>query len=339
MAEQTIPVDIGKTLELLQGFLGSAALKAGLDLEVFTHIANGTTTPEQLAAAKKTTVRAMRILCDALVAHGVLNKSDGRYSLPAASALLLVKGSPAYMGAMSKIMAASPIWEGAGRLTEIVKAGHPVSDQVEIHDNPFWMEFSRASRQIASMSGVVLAEAAAELFGAAGPRKILDIACGSGMYGFSALKRFPEARLVSVDWPGVLKLAEPTAAQMGIKDRVEFRPGDIFDADLGQGYDLVLAANIYHHFNLGRCADLSRRLHAASAPGGFLMLVDFVPDDGREKDRFALNFALTMLLATNEGDTYTLPEYRRALEAAGYRDVTLKVIAGPRPTQVIIARA
>jgi SAM-dependent methyltransferase len=340
MPDQMTPEDAERTMGLLQAYMGSAAMKAGLDLEVFTHISHGATTPEELAAAKKTTPRAMRILCDALVAYGVLNKSAGHYSLPPASAMLLVKGSPAYMGGMSKIMANPLMWESAAKLTEIVKAGHSLlgNQGAEATDNPFWQEFSRASRQMAAMTGPIVAEAAADLFGPSGPGKILDIACGSGMYGFSALKRFAGARLVSLDWANVLKLAEPTAAQMGLKDRVEFRPGDIFNDDLGKDYDLVLGVNIYHHFSAEKCTELTRRLHAATAPGGALMVVDFVPDEGREHDRFALNFALTMLIWTQEGDTYTFPEYRRMLETAGYRDVVLKTIAGPRPTQAVIGR-
>jgi len=339
MADQMTPEDAERIIAVMQGFMGSAAMKAGLDLEVFTHVAHGATTTEQLAAAKKTTPRAMRILCDALTVYGLLNKSGGRYSLPPASAMLLVKGSPAYAGAMSKVIGSPLMWEAAGKLTDVVKAGHSLLEHpAEEADHPFWQEFSRASRQLATITGPIVAEAAAESFGPSPPAKILDIACGSGMYGFSALRRFPNARLVSVDWPNVLKLAEPTAAQMGLKDRVEFRPGDIFADDLGRDYNLVLAVSIYHHFSTDKCIELTRRLNAATAPGGTLMIVDLIPDDGREKDRFALTFALTMLLWTQEGDTYTLPEYRRIMEAAGYRDIAMKTIPGPRPTQAVIGR-
>jgi cyclopropane fatty-acyl-phospholipid synthase-like methyltransferase len=191
---------------------------------------------------------------------------------------------------------------------------------------------------MATMGGPAVAELAASLFGAGEPARILDIAAGSGMYGFSALKRFPGARLVSVDWPNVLRLAEPTAKQMGLAERVEFRPGDIFKDDLGTGYDLVLAVNIYHHFGIERNTELSRRLHAATASGGRLIIVDAVPDENREHERFALVFALTMLIWTREGDTYTLSEYERMLKPAGYRDIELKAVPGPAPFQAIVAR-
>jgi SAM-dependent methyltransferase len=327
-------------LALFQSFMGTAAMKAGLDLELFTHIANGADTAEKLAAAKHLTVRAARILCDALVAFGTLGKENGRYTLPAASRMLLVKGSPAYMGGMATLMGNRMIWNEAGRLTDVVKAGHALVEQTaEVEDNPFWQDFARGSRQMAQMAGPAVADAAASMFAAGpGPKRILDIACGSGFYGFSALKRFPDARLVAVDWPGVLKLAEANARQAGVADRVEFRPGDIFASDMGRGYDLVLAVNIYHHFSIDKCIELSRRLYDAAAPGGVLLLVDAVADEAREKERFALAFALTMLIWTHDGDTYTLSQYEKMLKAAGFKNIALKPIPGPAPMQAVVAR-
>lgn len=326
-------------LALFQGFMGSAATRAALDLEVFTHISHGADTAEKLAAPKNVSPRAMRILCDALVAFGVLGKSEGRYTLPAPTQMLLVKGSPAYIGAMARLMVNPMIWNEAGRLTDVVRAGHSlVGASAEAANNPFWEEFSRNSRQMATMAGPSVADVAAAMFpSGVEPRKILDIAAGSGMYGFSALKRFPNAKLISVDWPNVLDLAKPTAAHMGLQDRVEFRPGDIFNVDLGSGYDLVLAVNIYHHFSIEKCIELSKRLCAATAPGGAIVLVDAIPDEARAENRFALAFALTMLIWTHEGDTYTLSQYEKMLTAGGYHGIELKTVPGPAPMQAIVA--
>ncbi|MGA6973029.1 MAG: methyltransferase [Candidatus Binatus sp.] len=339
--ENTAARPSANPISILQGAAGAAAMKAALDLEIFTHIANGANTAEKIAAAKHLPVRSTRILCDALVALDVLEKSGGSYSLPPLSRALLVKGSPTYAGGMAGIVGNRALWNEYGRLTEVVKAGHTLLDQsAETDDNPFWQDFARGTRQMAQTVGPVVAEIAAESFkgGGEGPRKILDIACGSGFYGISALKRFPGARLVQVDWPGVLKHAEVNARNAGVADRVEFRPGDIFADDLGNGYDLVLAVNIYHHFSIAKNIELSRRLAAAAAPGGMLVIIDLVPDEGREHERFALMFALTMLIWTHEGDAFTFSEYKQMLEAAGFRDIELKVAPGPVTTQAIVAR-
>jgi SAM-dependent methyltransferase len=341
MADERNDAQVGANpISLLQGLMGAAAMKAALDLEIFTHIANGADSAEKISAAKHLPLRSTRILCDALVALEVLSKSSGRYSLPPLSQALLVKGSPMYAGGMAGTIGNRMLWNEAGRLTDVVKAGHTLLDQsAETDDNPFWQEFARGSRQIAQAVGPLVAEIAAEPFkGGSGPGKILDIACGSGFYGIGALKRFPAARLVQVDWPGVIKHAEVNARNAGVADRVEFRPGDIFHDDLGGGYDLILAVNIYHHFSMAKNLELSRRLAAAAAPGGVLVLVDMVPDEAREHERFALMFALTMLIWTHEGDTFTLSEYKRMLEPAGFHDIALKVAPGPITTQAIVAR-
>jgi hypothetical protein len=69
-----------------------------------------------------------------------------------------------------------------------------------------------------------------------------------------------------------------------------------------------------------------------------LVIIDLVPDEARAHERFALMFALTMLIWTHEGDAFTLSEYRQILEPAGFRDIVLKVAPGPVPTQAVVAR-
>jgi hypothetical protein len=63
-----------------------------------------------------------------------------------------------------------------------------------------------------------------------------------------------------------------------------------------------------------------------------------VADEKRETERFALAFALTMLIWTQEGDTYTLVEYERMLKVAGYRDIEMRALPGPAPQQAVVAR-
>ncbi|HUA33163.1 MAG TPA: methyltransferase [Candidatus Binataceae bacterium] len=341
MAPEKIAGDLPDTvMAIAQGHTASAALKAAVDLELFTHIAHGLDTAEKLAGKKGTPLRSMRILCNALVSFGMLRKSGGRYELPAAVSAMLVKGSPGYMGGMMAITGSRTLWNELARLSDVVKAGHTLIEtgSAEAADNPFWEDFARGSRLMAQMTGPIIADTLAPIFGTAGPRRVLDIACGSGFYGISVLKKFPEARLTSVDWAKVLKVAELNARQAGVADRVEFRPADVFNDDLGSGYDLVMAVNIYHHFSPDKCIELSRRLHDAAAPGAHLAMVDMIPDESREKNQFALAFALTMLIWTHEGDTYTLSEYRKILESGGWHDIEFKPVSGPMPSQLIIAK-
>jgi len=341
MAAEQMQLTPQQLFEMINGYVVSGAIKAALDLEVFTLIANGKNTADQIAGAQKITPRAARILCDVLVAQGLLTKSSGRYGLAPISGAMLVKGSPGYLGAMLYGTIVNRfMWDGAGRMTEVLRAGHSLLEQgAEARQNPFWEEFARGTREAAMIIGPMVADVAASAFDGKSPARILDIASGSGYYGFSALKKFPNARLTSMDWANVLALTEATVSELGLKDRVEFRPGDIFSDDLGSNYDLILAVNIYHHFSPAKNTELSKRLGAALASGGALVIVDQVPDEGREHDRLALMFAMTLMLWTQEGDTFTKSEYERMLKPAGFAPIELRELPAFGQKAIIAMKA
>ncbi len=74
------------------------AVKAGIDLEVFTAIGEGKTTAKQIAERCGASERGTRILCDYLVIIGFLTKHDSSYGLTPDSAMFLDQRSPAYIG-------------------------------------------------------------------------------------------------------------------------------------------------------------------------------------------------------------------------------------------------
>ena len=63
-----------------------------------------------------------------------------------------------------------------------------------------------------------------------------------------------------------------------------------------------------------------------------------VPNPDRSRPPFPVFFALIMLLNTNEGDTYTLPEYTRWLTEAGFHEVTTADISSHSPLIVAARR-
>ena len=104
-----------------------------------------------------------------------------------------------------------------------------------------------------------------------------------------------KARVTCVDWPNVLTYTRGYAERMGLADRVEYREGDIFSIDLGNDYDVVIMANIHHHFPAEECVRLNRRAKAALRSRGVAVVVDFIADDERRAESKALLFALVMM--------------------------------------------
>ncbi len=76
----------------------TGAIKAAIDLEIFTAIKENNDTPSSLAKRCQASERGMRMLADYLVMLGFLTKSGNAYQLTQDSELFLVKNSPAYVG-------------------------------------------------------------------------------------------------------------------------------------------------------------------------------------------------------------------------------------------------
>src|SRR5271155_1972443 len=81
--------------QTLNAYQGTAALRAGIDLDVFTAIGEGADTVAALAKRCNGAERGVRILCDYLTIMGFLTKQDGRYGLTPDSAMFLDRRSPA----------------------------------------------------------------------------------------------------------------------------------------------------------------------------------------------------------------------------------------------------
>src|SRR5262245_40925280 len=82
----------------LTAYQKSAALKAALDLDLFTILADGPATSPEVAAKCNAAPRGVRILCDYMTVNGFLTKSGDKYSLTQDSAVFLSRKSPAYAG-------------------------------------------------------------------------------------------------------------------------------------------------------------------------------------------------------------------------------------------------
>jgi len=83
--------------ETANSYQKSAALKAAVELEVFTEIGEGVTAQE-LARRSGASQRGVRVLCDFLVINGFLQKQVDLYRKTPDSAVFLDKKSPAYLG-------------------------------------------------------------------------------------------------------------------------------------------------------------------------------------------------------------------------------------------------
>ena len=320
----------------LTAFQQTEALKAAIQLDIFSKIAEGANEVSSLAKAIGASERGVRTLCDYMTIFGFLTKENNRYGLPQESAVFLDRRSTAYMGAMANFLASEMHRTSFGVLAEAVRKG---GSATETGDNTkprdvFWVEFAR------SMAGLAVpgAEFIAALIGApeGKPMEVLDIAAGHGMYGITIARKNPAARIVALDWPAVLTVAQDNAKKFGIADRYKTRPGSAFETEFGEGYDYILLTNILHHFDAAGCEKLMRRVYAALRPDGKAITLEFVPNQDRISPQIPAAFSLVMLANTDAGDSYTFAELDKIFRNSGFSKTTAHQIP-EMPQQVLVS--
>jgi 2-polyprenyl-3-methyl-5-hydroxy-6-metoxy-1,4-benzoquinol methylase len=320
----------------LTAYQQSAALKTGIDLDLFTAIAEGANTAASLGEKIGAAERGARILCDYLTIHGFLTREGGCYALTPESAFFLNRHSPACLASMSDFLTDPQNKNNFDALSEAVRKGgtpNVMGDNSRPNDE-LWVRFARVMADLTAPA----AEFIAGLAGAADhrPCRVLDIAAGHGMYGIAVAKRNPYARVVAVDWPRVLEVAQENARKFGVQERYEMRPGSAFEVEFGSGYDFVLLTNIFHHFELATCATLARRVHTALKSGGKAVTLEFVPNEDRVTPPTAAEFSLAMLAGTHAGDAYTFSQYEKMFVSVGFQKTTLHQIPEV-PQQVLVS--
>jgi len=299
------------------------ALKAAIDLEVFTAIAEGNQTVADIAKRVNAAERGVRILCDTLCIMGFLTKKDQTYSLTPDSAVFLDKRSPSYIGGAAEFLLSPMLMEGFTTLTEAVRRGGTATsaEGMVSPDHPIWVKFARAMAGMMAMPSQQIAKIVDPK--ADKPLKILDIAAGHGMFGIAFTTNNPKAQIVALDWPNVLKVAKENAEKAGVADRYQTIEGDAFEVDFGGDYDLVLLTNFLHHFEPSMNETLLRKVHKALKPDGRAATLEFVPNDDRISPPDAATFALIMLAGTRAGDAYTFAELDQMMKNAGFKRNTI----------------
>jgi SAM-dependent methyltransferase len=305
----------------ISAYQQTEAIKAAIELEIFTAIAEGNTTVATIAKRCKASERGVRTLCDFLTIHGFLTKDGAQYGLAADAAVFLNKTSPAYIGGAIEFLLTPRVREAHARMADAVrKGGSALGEGNMLADNPDWVKFAEAMMPLMVMPAQIMA---GELRRGGEAHKVLDIAAGHGVYGIFVAKQNPSAQIYACDWKNVLAVAERNAQKMGVGDRHHLIPGSAFDVEFGSGYDLALITNFLHHFNPAVCTAFMKKVHASLSSGGRAAIAEFVPNPDRVSPPMPAAFSMMMLTTTPEGDAYTFLEIEKMAKDAGFSRVEM----------------
>ncbi len=129
----------------------------------------------------------------------------------------------------------------------------------------------------------------------------------------------PSLRAEVLDLASVVPIAQKHINEAGLAERVSTRIGDLTTDEFGKNYDLILLSAICHMLDPQQNRDLFRRCYRALAPGGRVVIRDFILDPDKTTPKWAALFSINMLVGTKGGAAYTDAEYKSWLTGAGLR--------------------
>jgi len=308
---------------------------AAVSNKVFDSLASGAKTVEQLSRETGASVRGLRAIMNALVGLELLRKDrHGNFSLTPESEAFLVSNKPGTLAGffpmnMKRLI---PLWL---KLDDIVRTGEPAEARNEEHPGTeFFTELVENIIPMSYGSAQALADHL-KLAAAKQPIRVLDVAAGSGIWGIVLAQKSPQVQVTAVDWAGMIPTTKRITQKFGVADRFKFIEGDIGEVDFGNGYDIAILGHILHSEGEDRSRHLLKKTLGALKPRGTIAIGDWLVNDERTEPLPALIFAVTMLVNTEKGDTFSFNEIKSWLEDAGFKKV--RKLEAPGPSPLILA--
>lgn len=290
-------------------------LITALELDLFTSIGRKRWPVGELAAALNVSERGLGILCRNLAAAGLLRKSGNTYWNSKLAATALNANSPSHRGAYLDLL--KNHWADWSRLTASAKTGLPL-DHDEPEEPGYRERFTWAMHH-RSMDVALKVAAQVHLKGA---KTLLDLGGGPGTYAMAFLSKNPQLMATVCDRPAALEVARKIAATHKHGRRLSYQPLDFLKEPIAGRYDVVWYSNVLHIYSPEQNQALFRSVWSALNPGGRLIVQDaFLHDREGLYPLDASLFAVTMLLFTESGNTYSLADAAKWLREAGFEPV------------------
>jgi hypothetical protein len=328
-AEQVTPDAI---MQLGLGFWGSKTLLSAVELGVFSELAEeGPLDATALRDRLELHPRSATDFFDALVALGMLEREDGRYSNTPATELFLDRAKPTYMGGMLE-MANARLYGFWGSLTEGLRTGEAQNEAKG--DEDFFAELYADPERLAQFAGAMsaISTGAGHAIAAKFPWRdhdtVVDIGCAEGAVPAQVALAHEHITGGGFDLPQLEPIFDAFVAQFGLGDRLSFTAGDFFADPLPEA-DVLVMGHILHDWDLDEKRALLAKAYDALPEGGALIVYEAIIDDDRRENAFGLLMSLNMLIETPGGFDYTGADCRAWMQEAGFRESYVEHLVGP----------
>ncbi|MDE2292136.1 MAG: methyltransferase [Elusimicrobia bacterium] len=320
-----------RVMQLGMAFWGSRTLLSAVELGLFTELAKGPLTLDELKKRFSLHPRAARDFLDALVALGMLERHGQVYGNAPETDAFLDKAKPSYMGGILE-MAATRLYPFWGTLTEALRTGAPQNEAKTGGDifAALYKDPAKLKEFLKAMTGISVGPAHA--IAAKLPWKehetFVDVGCAQGALPVAVAQAHPHLKGIGADLPVVGPIFKEYAAAAGVEKRLSFAPVDFFKEPLPKA-DVVVMGHILHDWDLGTKKMLVKKAYEALPAGGRFVVYEALIDDERRTNAFGLLMSLNMLVETRGGFDYTGADCAGWMKEAGFKSTKVEHLVGP----------
>ena len=331
-AQPTAALDVTPEpiFDAFTGFMASKHVFAASEIGLFERLRGGPATLEELAAGTAVPPRTLRILADAMVALGLVERDGDHYANSPVAASFLSGSGPADLRPLLR-MANQLLYSRWLKFDEAVRTDERVLGELDFTEREQEI-FSKGVE--AATSGD--AHALATRYDFTAHRRLLDLGGGTGSFLLAVLSRYPQLEATLFELPAAAAVARERLSAEPLAEQIEIATGDFFCDLIPDGHDAVIIAHVIHCFTAERNLELLARLHKRVPHGARALLVDFWTDPTHTQPRFAALMAGEFLLDAG-GDAYSAEQASAWLHQTGWHVLEHQQLAGP--TSVIVAEA
>ncbi|TDR72023.1 methyltransferase [Paludibacterium purpuratum] len=299
------------------------AMIAGMQLDLFTPLAAGPMSAEQLAAALNVAPARLTPLLYALVAAKLLTVEQALFANTPEADEFLVKGKPTYLGGRHAFYTAR--YQELQHTAASIRADRPLakldfgtlpSDAMETYLRGLHPATKACGRMLASR------------WDFSRHRHLLDVGGGSGGLATALCAAHPSLRATVLEMPIVAPIAQRLIAEENMTEHVRALVGDAVQGSFDGRYDVAVLRSFFQVLSPAQAQQALKHVFQVLEPGSPVFILGKILDDSRLAPEEAVTFNLVFVNIYDEGRAHTEREYREWLTQAGFEEITRVVLAG-----------
>ena len=318
MSEQTPQPDI--FYQIRNGARATAAMLAGMKLDLFTQLKDGPLHAEQLALKLGVNPGKLGPLLYALVIASLLNEEEGAFSNTPETDEFLVKGKVGYLGDTHKIWHSNLL--ASLKTAETIRTGVPQAkyDWTNMAEAELKALFEGMSAHDAAFANWLSTQ-----YDFSQCRRLLDAGGGSGALAIAMTQIHPHLTATVVDLPEVTPITEQFVIDADASDRVKVVSADLTSDPIPGMYEVAILSSVIQALSVEDARQVINNVGKVIDSGGWLYIFGGgMLENSRLSPESAVEWNLVFINTYDNGQSYTEDEHRDWLREAGFEEFNFR---------------